>query len=699
MIDSPPDEPDDEKTVYIPSTTSHGPAGVPPAPPSPPPDAAVEPTIYAPAASSLPPSLPAGVPQPPVASDEVQPITAGDVLNGIYQVHRFIARGGMGEVFEGFNVHHPEERVAVKIMLPHLARDESVAAMFAKEASMLTKLQHEYLVQYRLAARDIQGRPFIVTEFVDGPSLEDQLGKDKPDEKQLAGLFRRLAEGLGAAHQIGAIHRDIAPDNILLAGGKLERPKIIDFGIAKDLDRNRGTIVGDGFAGKLKYVAPEQLGAFDREVGAWSDIYSLALVMLAVASGKHADMGGSIADAVMKRNAVPDLASIPERLRPVFAAALAPDPANRPRNMAELIQLIDRAMGGKRGAARTVDSTPAVPKLARGKTKTDSKPKDGAAAKADALAKVEDKKPPGKLFQGLKARQEGGPNWLLIGGGGVAVLLLFVAAMVVLSGGLGGGKDAQVASGTTKKSAAPEAKAPSVSVEAVATAAAQQATCSWLTLVGTDGNLLRFSGGSGNSVTAQNEIASALEADGIKGTSFDSTKVLGFPPKVCAALDAFRNIRSEQPLIESPRTDYEMEMRIVIGGNGQPELAALPIIRVSNIQADENLALLSVGSDGEIYKLAEGRDEIERLVKKNQDGVVKPDGFNVTLPLTEKGNFGFIVVAGKGRFPDGLRAKAGSSLNIGSDWQRQFGLATKDGSWRADIMWFQSTDNLPNEKK
>ncbi|HMQ19658.1 MAG TPA: serine/threonine-protein kinase, partial [Sphingopyxis sp.] len=340
-----PDDPDDERTVYRPAT---GGGTTPPPPPAEGPSTP-EATVYAPGAS-VPPV--AGVPPPPQEAEQIKPIGVGDVLNGIYQIHRFIARGGMGEVFEGFNVHHPEERVAVKIMLPELARDEAGAAMFAKEASTLTRLQHEYLVQYRLAARDAQGRPFIVTEYIDGPSIEEQLGKRKFDEKQLADLFRRLAAGLGAAHQLGAIHRDIAPDNILLAGGKLDRPKIIDFGIAKDLDRSRRTIVGDGFAGKLKYVAPEQLGAFDREIGAWTDIYSLALVMLAAASGKHADMGGSIADAVVKRNAIPDLSAVPERLRPVFAASLAPDPANRPRDMAELVQLIERAMGAKPGAAR-----------------------------------------------------------------------------------------------------------------------------------------------------------------------------------------------------------------------------------------------------------------------------------------------------------------------------------------------------------
>ena len=112
------------------------------------------------------------------------------------------------------------------------------------------------------------------------------LGKVERTPEELAGLLKRLASGLSAAHRLGAVHRDMSPDNVLLPGGDVHQAKIIDFGIAKDLDASSATIVGDGFAGKLNYVAPEQLGDYGREVGPWSDVYSLALVILAVAQGR-----------------------------------------------------------------------------------------------------------------------------------------------------------------------------------------------------------------------------------------------------------------------------------------------------------------------------------------------------------------------------------------------------------------------------
>ena len=239
---------------------------------------------------------------------------------------RFLARGGMGEVFEGCNVH-TEERVAIKVMLPALAGDEKVIAMFRKEAKTLTKLHHQALVEYRVLAQEPDLHVlYIVTDIIEGTSLSASLGTLKPSPDELAGLLRRLASGLAAAHELGAVHRDMSPDNVILENDDIDEAKIIDFGIAKDLDASSATIVGDGFAGKLNYVAPEQLGDFGREIGPWSDVYSLGLVILAVAQGKNVDMSGSLVDAIDKRRRGPDLAAIPDDLRPLLEAMLRPDP-------------------------------------------------------------------------------------------------------------------------------------------------------------------------------------------------------------------------------------------------------------------------------------------------------------------------------------------------------------------------------------
>lgn len=146
----------------------------------------------------------------------------GDVLNHLYEVRRPIARGGMGEVFEGSNVNYSEERVAIKVILPHLAADPAVQGMFFKEARTLTRLSHPALVQYRTMAQEPQlGVFYIVTEFVDGPNLSDRLGDLNADPAQIASLMRRLAEGLAVAHSMGAIHRDISPTTSCSKAGRL----------------------------------------------------------------------------------------------------------------------------------------------------------------------------------------------------------------------------------------------------------------------------------------------------------------------------------------------------------------------------------------------------------------------------------------------------------------------------------------------
>jgi serine/threonine-protein kinase len=199
---------------------------------------------------------------------------------------------------------------------------------------------------------------YIVTEFIDGQPLSEMLGRLRPTSAELRALIHRLAEGLKAAHDLGAVHRDISPDNVLLPDGRLDRAKIIDFGIAKDLDPTKATIVGDGFAGKLGYVAPEQFGDFGRQIGPWTDIYSLGLVILSLAAGRNIDMGATLVEAVDRRRAGPDLSGAPPDLRPVLARMVAANPAERLRSMDEVLALLD---GIEPAAATPAARAPAKP--------------------------------------------------------------------------------------------------------------------------------------------------------------------------------------------------------------------------------------------------------------------------------------------------------------------------------------------------
>jgi serine/threonine-protein kinase len=260
-------------------------------------------------------------------------IAPGTRLNGIYEIDRPIASGGMGEIYEGHTVH-TGDRVAIKLLRPEFLNNEAALALFRKEASALHNLQHEAIVRYYVCSVDPALQcPYLTMEFVDGVTLSELLTRGPLPFEAVVQLKRRLAAGLHAAHVHGIIHRDVAPDNVLIPGGNVDLAKIIDFGIARMTRAQDGTVIGSGFAGKYNYVSPEQLGLFGGNVTAKSDIYSLGLLLGAAISGRPIDMGGSQAEVLEKRRRMPDLSGIDARFRPLLKTMLQPDPAHRPDSM------------------------------------------------------------------------------------------------------------------------------------------------------------------------------------------------------------------------------------------------------------------------------------------------------------------------------------------------------------------------------
>jgi len=260
----------------------------------------------------------------------------GTQLSGIYELDERIASGGMGEVYRGHNIQ-TGDHVAIKIVLPEFARDQTILSLFRKEASILNHLSHDAVVRYHVFTIDPRiGRPYLAMEFVDGQSLFDVMRRGAMPGQDVRRLCHRLASGLAAVHRAGAVHRDLSPDNIILPGGQVEAAKIIDFGIARSAAVGGETLIGGKFAGKYNYVSPEQLGLYGGEVSEQSDIYSLGLVLAAALRGKPLDMSGSQYEVIEKRRTVPDLSDIDPDFQDLIAAMLQPDPRDRPASMAEI---------------------------------------------------------------------------------------------------------------------------------------------------------------------------------------------------------------------------------------------------------------------------------------------------------------------------------------------------------------------------
>ncbi|GLS86105.1 hypothetical protein GCM10010873_10790 [Cypionkella aquatica] len=268
-------------------------------------------------------------------------VSSGTLIMGTYEIERLINSGGMGEVYRGRNIHN-DEPVAIKIVLPSLAHDPKIVALFQKESTTLSRLSHEAIVRYHVFTVDpMIGRPCMVMEFVSGTAMSDRIEQGPMPVGDVRVMLRRVASGLDKAHRAGVVHRDLSPDNVILEEGQVEHAKLIDFGIAKSTALGAGTLLQGQFAGKFNWVSPEQLGAFGGAVDGRSDIYSLALVTAAASKGEVLPMGASIVDAVGKRAGVPDLTGVDTELVPLLSWMLQPDPAARPASMGQVMAAVD----------------------------------------------------------------------------------------------------------------------------------------------------------------------------------------------------------------------------------------------------------------------------------------------------------------------------------------------------------------------
>ncbi|MCW5748423.1 MAG: protein kinase [Alphaproteobacteria bacterium] len=297
-------------------------------------------------------SPPPATARPPLSGGGT--LSPGTVLSSTFEIEHLVARGGMGEVYRARH-RITGDPIAIKTIRPELAGDPKIAELFKREAQALRHLRHPAIVSYEGVFDDGTGQLFIAMEYVDGPSLSRLMQNGPLPVADVRRLRERVAGGLAAAHAQGVVHRDLSPDNVILPGGNIDAAKLIDFGIAKQTDGSKGTVIGNDFAGKYSYAAPEQLGLQGGDVGPRADIYSLGLVLAAAATGAPLDMGTALPSAVHARTKVPDLARVPAELRAELSAMLQPDPADRPQSMADLV-----GIGG--AARRTASSAPGKPR-------------------------------------------------------------------------------------------------------------------------------------------------------------------------------------------------------------------------------------------------------------------------------------------------------------------------------------------------
>jgi eukaryotic-like serine/threonine-protein kinase len=274
---------------------------------------------------------------------------------GIYRLVRQLASGGMAEVFlaKVFGAEGFEKPVAVKRVLPSLAKDREFVELFLREAKLTVSLQHANVLQV-FDLGEVRGQYYMVMEFVDGENLRTLQRAAAAAQVPMGlreGVFivQQVAEGLAYAHDkldaagrpLNIIHRDINPSNVMISiAGEV---KLADFGIAKAANVQGGTQAGV-VKGKVGYLAPEQVrgGGVDQR----SDLFLLGLMLHELLSGQQLFSGTdyfrvlrSISSFDVK--AMEPLPGVPAPLWSILTRALAQEPAvrfQRARDMADALQ-------------------------------------------------------------------------------------------------------------------------------------------------------------------------------------------------------------------------------------------------------------------------------------------------------------------------------------------------------------------------
>jgi serine/threonine-protein kinase len=252
-----------------------------------------------------------------------------------YQVEALVGRGGMGVVYRVFDpaLHR---HVALKLIAPELALDETFRERFLQESRAVAALEHPNVVPV-YSAGQLEDTLYLAMRYVEGSDLRRLLAEGPLEPERALGICAQIAAALDAAHERGLVHRDVKPSNILVEDG--DRVYLGDFGLSRRLDAS-GPAPGSSL-GTIAYVAPEQIRGDPLDGSA--DVYSLACVLYECLTG-HPPFRGSTDVAVLFAHLEEQPPTLPE-LETVLATGLAKDPDDRYPTCTAMVEEARRALG------------------------------------------------------------------------------------------------------------------------------------------------------------------------------------------------------------------------------------------------------------------------------------------------------------------------------------------------------------------
>lgn len=291
-------------------------------------------------------------------------VHVGELIVGRYELEELVGEGGMSSVY-GAHDTVLERRVAIKVLHEHFSRDPEYVERFRREARAIARLAHPNVVTV-IDRGEWEGRQFIVFEHVAGENLKAMIVREGPlPVGRALELACQIARALAFAHELGIVHRDVKPHNVLVDGSGTA--KVTDFGIARALDSDdsltaTGTVLGTG-----QYLSPEQ--ANGERGDERSDQYSLGVVTYELLTGTVPYSGDNLMAVAIRhvRDPVPSVRAlrpdVPERLDAVLARAMAKRPEDRFGSMDALAAALESCLAEAQAdrAARPAEDTGVMP--------------------------------------------------------------------------------------------------------------------------------------------------------------------------------------------------------------------------------------------------------------------------------------------------------------------------------------------------
>ncbi len=300
-------------------------------------------------------------PKLPQLGTPVDPLVGREV--GGYVIEFALGEGGMGLVYQA---RHPflDRRFAIKVLRPEFAANLQLSSNFVREAQTLSALKHPHIIDIVGFGPLDDQRQFMVMEFLDGRTLEEELKKGALPVSRALLLADQILDALEGAHSIGVIHRDLKPSNVFLAkvSGGTEVVKLLDFGLAKQQPQalsggaKTASVAQSVISGTPDYIAPEQ--AVGGAVSKLSDLYSFGVVLFELLTGKKLFSVPDWSMDPIRELLLQHLNTDAPRIGPAFsedldqlvAELLRKDPKHRPQTVQVVRERLKRVAARARGA-------------------------------------------------------------------------------------------------------------------------------------------------------------------------------------------------------------------------------------------------------------------------------------------------------------------------------------------------------------